>query len=155
GFDALLARAALVDEGQDFVASTLDPVVDDSEAGLAERAKLFDGFSSNAASITVGADAFDPRKLLSNLVENLQQPRRRQNQSVAVAQEHPFHHRAEGSRFVDVAADELPWLGSELLVAIHVAVRAAIVAAAHGDLEQEAVRFARRAKNSADVIHAR
>src|SRR5690606_36041167 len=49
--------------------------------------------------------------------------------------------------------DQRPGLRREALVAVHVAVAAAVVAAADGHLQEEAPRLARRPEDAPDVIH--
>ena len=79
---------------------------------------------------------------------------RGEDQRVAVAQEHATEARPE-PRPRRCPARRCPGLRAKPLVPVHVAVDAAVVAAAHGDLQQQAVRLAGRPEDAADVVHRR
>src|SRR5690606_26566960 len=124
--------------------------------GLAQLLELLDRLAPDAAGVAVGAHPGDPGQVLADPREDLQELSSARDERVAVAQEHPIAANppaSERGRLAQIGLDPLPGLGSKLLVAVHVTVDAAVVAAPDRDLQKQALGLARGAEDSADVVH--
>ena len=149
-------RGSLDDPFESDVVAAFGAVVDDAQARLAQPLQFRGGLVQDAAGVAIDAHAAQQGQLLAEAQEDPLEVVGGQDQRVAVAQEHPANGLS--APLVDVRRHLFPGLDAEAFlfrVVVHRAVGAAVVAAADGHLQQQALPLARWSENAPYVIQIR
>ena len=144
---------ALVHGGKRCIVAALQPHVDDAQPQLPQGLEVIHALGAQVFCVRIDAHPLDPRQLLADAGEQVDQPRLRQDEGVAVAQEEPPGVGEMAGRVVDVRQHGGLVLEGEPLALVHAAEAALVVRAAGGHLQEDAARLARRPVDGALVVH--
>ena len=152
-FDGLLPIHALADVLQGLGVAAFHAVVQKLQSRFPELLQLIHRFPEDVSRRGVGGNLFQVREIFLQGVKNLQQPFGRKHQGIPVGQEDlahavPVHGVGDGDLPHDLFIREL----FKFHAPVHVAVGTAVVGAAPGHPEDEAVRFTGGTENGGIII---
>jgi len=151
--DHLGCGRALVDGGQGRVVAAFQAHVGDAQAELPQFRQFRHCFRLETFAVGIDAHSGNLRHSRSNPFEEGAQPRLRQDQGVAVAEEEAPDRGKMAGRIIDIGPDNLLGGDSEALPLVHAAKGALVVGATGGYLQQDAVGLAGRTVDGSLVVH--
>ena len=152
GRQHLRGRHPFVDRPEHRVAAALHPQVEPHQARLPQGGQFPIRFRQGTARSCIGVDPLQPREAAVQALQHRQQVRRHGNR-IPIAEEDPLHAAVISPGQGDIRKDLRQRAHMIALVPIHAAEGAAVVGAAHGDLQQIASVFSGRAVDAALVPH--
>ena len=152
--DDLLHGHALVILFQQRLVAGFQPDVDHGKAALAQCAQLLVRLAHDRLGGGVGAHALALGEVFVDIVQHLQQIVHRQDQRVAVGQEDALDAAVKPTRLGQVREHLLDRVDGKLLVLVHDAEGALVVAAAQRALHDQAVGLAGGTVNASGIMHS-
>ena len=149
----LIGGFALVDAAQYLIRAGFQTQIDHIQTQIVQHVQIFLLFAQNGRRRAIAGNALTFRKYLLDVAQDFCHVLGTAHQRIAVCQKNTADTAVHAACLVKICLDLLQLAYAETLFLVHIAEGALVVAAADGDLHNQAVCLRGRTKNSAFVFN--